>query len=151
MGGLRIRNPQDFWSGVLFVVFGLGAVILARSYTMGTAGRMGPAYFPTILGGLLAILGVVIAFKALQVDGEAVPKLITRPLLVICISVLTFAGLVRYAGLIPAIFSLVVLAAAARRDIRPYETLISAIVLAVLSVALFVWGLNLPFKLFGAG
>src|SRR5688572_14793899 len=49
-GRAMIRSTKDFWTGVLYVFFGLTAIIVARDYGMGTAVRMGPAYFPTILG-----------------------------------------------------------------------------------------------------
>ena len=54
-----VRDPRDFWSGVIFIIFGLAAIIIGRDYSMGTAGRMGPAYFPTILGGLLTLIGSI--------------------------------------------------------------------------------------------
>jgi len=43
-------RSKDFWSGVIFLVAGLASVGFARSYTMGTSMRMGPGYFPTVLG-----------------------------------------------------------------------------------------------------
>jgi hypothetical protein len=58
---VKIKNPKDFWSGVMFV--GVGAFFLVwavANYQMGTAVRMGPAYFPVLLGGLLAALGAVV-------------------------------------------------------------------------------------------
>ena len=56
---MSIRNPKDFWAGLLYVVLGLAAVYIAQDYEMGTATRMGPGYFPTLLGGFLALIGVV--------------------------------------------------------------------------------------------
>ena len=58
---MKIKNPKDFWSGVMFV--GVGAFFLiwaVANYQMGTAVRMGPAYFPVLLGGLLAVLGAIV-------------------------------------------------------------------------------------------
>jgi hypothetical protein len=55
---------KDFWAGLLFIAFGLGFMIVSRNYPMGTSVRMGPAYFPTMLGGLLAVLGAIILFRA---------------------------------------------------------------------------------------
>ena len=57
-----IRDQRDFWSGIMFAVFGVGFVVFAREYDMGTAQRMGPAFFPTVLGALLA-LGEWYAFR----------------------------------------------------------------------------------------
>src|SRR4051794_1510715 len=57
-GEMQIRNGKDFWAGLMFVGFGAAFVIIARDYPMGEALRMGPAYFPTMLGGLLVLLGM---------------------------------------------------------------------------------------------
>lgn len=61
---MKITNGKDFWAGLMFMAFGLGFVIIAQNYAMGNAVRMGPAYFPTVLGGMLAVLGAVIFFRA---------------------------------------------------------------------------------------
>jgi len=61
---MKVKNGKDFWAGLMFTGFGLGFMLVAFNYPMGSAVRMGPAYFPTVLGGLLAILGAVIFFRA---------------------------------------------------------------------------------------
>jgi len=61
---MKITNGKDFWAGLMFMAFGLGFMIVANNYAMGTAVRMGPAYFPTVLGGMLAVLGAAIFFRA---------------------------------------------------------------------------------------
>lgn len=62
---MQIKNEKDFWAGLMFMGFGLAAVIIASlNYQMGTAVRMGPAYFPTVLGGLLAVLGFIVFLRA---------------------------------------------------------------------------------------
>jgi len=70
---MKIRNQKDFWAGLMFLAFGLGFAILALNYQMGTAVRMGPAYFPTVLGGLMALLGAIVLLRSLvsRVTGEA--------------------------------------------------------------------------------
>ena len=60
---MKIRNAKDFWSGVMFIAFGLFFAGFARQYDLGTAARMGPAYFPTMLGLLLVLVGAMIGFK----------------------------------------------------------------------------------------
>ena len=60
---MKIANGKDFWAGLMFLGFGLGFMIVAQDYAMGTAVRMGPAYFPTVLGGILAVLGAIILFR----------------------------------------------------------------------------------------
>ncbi|MGP1664418.1 MAG: tripartite tricarboxylate transporter TctB family protein, partial [Rhodanobacter sp.] len=61
---MQIRNGTDFWAGLIFIGFGLGFVLTASNYSMGSAARMGPGYFPTVLGGLLALLGGGIVVRA---------------------------------------------------------------------------------------
>ena len=76
-----IRDPKDFWSGVIFVIFGLAAVIIGRDYSMGTAGRMGPAYFPTILGGLLVLIGSIGVVRSMFKSGGAIGRFEFQPAL----------------------------------------------------------------------
>ncbi len=57
---MKIVNGRDFWAGLMFIAIGLGFMIASRSYQMGSAVRMGPAYFPTVLGGILAVLGAIV-------------------------------------------------------------------------------------------
>jgi len=61
---MKIANGKDFWAGLMFIAFGLGFMVVARNYAMGTAVRMGPAYFPMVLGGMLAALGAAIFSRA---------------------------------------------------------------------------------------
>jgi putative tricarboxylic transport membrane protein len=61
---MKVTNGKDFWAGLMFISFGLGFMWVSQSYPMGTAVRMGPAYFPTVLGGMLAVLGGVVFFRA---------------------------------------------------------------------------------------
>lgn len=61
---MQIKNGKDFWAGVMFMGIGLGFMIVARNYPMGTAVRMGPSYFPTVLGGILVVLGAIIFLRA---------------------------------------------------------------------------------------
>jgi hypothetical protein len=61
---LKIKNGKDFWAGVMFIAFGIGFMVAARQYAMGTSVRMGPSYFPTVLGAMLTVLGAVVFFRA---------------------------------------------------------------------------------------
>ena len=58
------RNPKDFWTGLLYIFFGASAIFIARDYNMGTALRMGPAFFPTILGAVLAVIGAIAVIRS---------------------------------------------------------------------------------------
>ena len=66
---MTVANGKDFWAGLMFIGFGLGFVVVAiTNYAMGTAASMGPAYFPTVLGGLLAALGAITLVRAFVSD-----------------------------------------------------------------------------------
>ena len=140
---MAIRNPRDFWSGVLFTLLGLGALVIGSKYTLGTAARMGPGYFPRILGILLIVLGVVIALRALRVHGEAMPRFRLRPLIIVLGSVVLFGLIVRPLGVALSTVILIVVASAASPEFRPRESLVSGLVLAALAVGVFVIGLQL--------
>jgi len=137
---IEIRSRKDFGTGLIFVFFGAGAMFMSRHYPMGTVMRMGPAYFPSILGGLLALLGLAIALRGLYVRGEAPTPLALRP-------VVAFALLVQSLGLVLAVFALVVISCLGGLDFRLREVAILYLVLAALALGLFVYGLGLPFKL----
>jgi hypothetical protein len=67
---LNIKSPKDFWAGLMFIgVGGFFMVWALTHYQMGTAVRMGPAYFPTVLGGLLLFLGVLVLMQGLSMQG----------------------------------------------------------------------------------
>src|SRR2546428_11195572 len=61
---MKITNGKDFWAGLMFIAFGLAFMLISQNYAMGNAVRMGPAYFPTVLGGMLAVLGAAIFLRA---------------------------------------------------------------------------------------
>jgi hypothetical protein len=145
-----IRHPKDFWSGIIFTVAGLAAVFIAQDYSMGTAGRMGPAYFPTVLGGLLAIVGLIIlgrSFFGKQEDG--VREFAVKPLLLVLAAVLVFGFLFRQAGLMVAIPALIFVSAVASPKFKLLPTALLAIGLALFSWFLFVKMLGLPLPVLG--
>jgi hypothetical protein len=138
-----IRHPKDFFAGLVFIAFGVAAMAIGSNYSLGTAARMGPGYFPRILGILLVGLGSLLSLRALRLDGVAIPAWEWRPTLIVLGSVVLFGLIVTHAGLVVSTIVLIVLASAASRDFRPGEAMISAVVLAALSVAVFVIGLKL--------
>jgi hypothetical protein len=149
---VRIGNQKDFWSGVMFLVLGIGFVLLSQDYQMGTAQRMGPAYFPTVLGGLLAVLGLVIAIQGLrrnEVSGE-IERLHFRPLLIVLGAVVLFGALLRPAGLVVALLVLIGLSSYASHEFRLREVIPLAALLVLLVLAVFIWGLGLVIPLWPA-
>jgi hypothetical protein len=146
---LAIRGPKDFWSGLLYIFFGMSAVVIARDYDMGTALRMGPAYFPTILGWLLAAIGGVSVVRAFIVAGEPVGGLAIKPLAIVVGATLLFGFTVRQAGLAVALPMLVVISAAASRRFRWAATLVLAAALTIFCVFVFRKWLGVPLPILG--
>ncbi|HEU4369834.1 MAG TPA: tripartite tricarboxylate transporter TctB family protein [Methylomirabilota bacterium] len=138
------RAPKDFWAGLLFIGIGVGFALAARHYPMGTTVRMGPAYFPTVVGGLLAVLGLIILGNAFVREGPAVPRSSLRPFLLVPLAVVLFGLLLKPGGLVLASVVLVVVGALGGSEIRWKEVVVLGVLLAAFSVATFVKGLGLP-------
>jgi Tripartite tricarboxylate transporter TctB family len=144
---VRIRNPRDFYAGVIFLSFGLCAVLVGRDYPMGSALRMGAGYFPFVLGLLLLVLGAVICVKSLLIPGEDLETIGLRPLLLVLAAIAAFAASVDSLGLVTATILLTVIGAAASPESRWREVAVLTVALLALSLGAFVYGLGLPFKL----
>ena len=138
-----IRNPKDFWSGALFVAIGIATLVLGSKYALGTAARMGPGYFPRILGILLIFLGGILAVRATRTVGGPVPRVHWRPTLIVLGSIVLFGAIVRTLGVALSTVILIVTASAASREFKPRESLIVGVCLAALAVGVFVVGLQL--------
>ena len=147
----RIRSPKDFWAGVLYAGFGGIAVIFARDYGMGSGARMGPAYFPTVLGSLLLLIGFASIVRSLAKDGEPLGAIAWKPMLLVTAATVLFGLLLRAAGLVPAIVVLVLVSAAASVKFRFAWRALGLMALLVAFCALvFVEGLGLNVPLLGA-
>ena len=144
-----IRDPKDFWSRVIFVIFGLAAVIIGRDYSMGSAGRMGPAYFPTILGAILTLIGLIGVVRSMIKTGSAVGRIAVREILLVMLSVALFGILVRGAGLAVSVIVLVMVSGYASIKFKIGPFLAVAVGLAVFAVLVFTKGLGLPMPMFG--
>jgi hypothetical protein len=142
---MRLKNAKDFWSGVMFAVFGLLFAGIAQRYDMGSAARMGPSYFPTVLGGLLVLLGLIIGFNSLSVVSadSKVDRFHFKPLLLILGSVVAFGLLLRPAGLIVALAVLVIVASLGSGEFKWREIVPLAIGLTLLVLAVFIYGLSM--------
>jgi hypothetical protein len=146
----RIRNPKDFWAGVLFAALGLAAIVIGSRYNLGTAARMGPGYFPRILGILLIVLGSIIAMRGLRLNGGTITKWKWRPTVIVLGSVVIFGLILTKVGMALSVVILIVLASAASAEFRPKEAIISGILLAMLAVGVFVVGLKLQVPIWPA-
>jgi len=144
-----IRHPKDFWTGAIFMFVGLAAVIIGRNYPMGTAGRMGPAYFPTVLGGLLALIGLAAVIRSFFSEGEPIGKFAFKETALIIGAVLLFGFLIRGGGMIVAVIAIVLLSARASQKFRWRYMLALAVGLAAFAVLVFVKLLGLPIPILG--
>ena len=158
---MKIKSQQDWWAGLMFIAFGIFFIIVALGtpefidkiagsglipgYKMGSSVRMGPAYFPVVLGGMLAVLGLLVLFDSLVEDGPKVKKFHFRPLLFIAVSSLAFAYLLKPLGLVLASIVLVFIAAYGGHEFKWKEVAVMSVVLVIFSVLVFVKGLSLPF------
>ena len=142
-----IRHPKDFVAGVLFATVGMAAIVIAANYPLGTAARMGPGYFPRILGILLLLLGAALSLRALKIKGAPLPEWQWRPMLIVLGSVIAFGLVVTRLGLILSTIGLVFASSTASHEFRWKEALISGILFAALAAGVFVFGLNLQLPL----
>ena len=151
---LKIKSPEDFWSGLIFIGIGILAIYLSRDYPMGSALRMGPGYFPTWLGGIMVGFGVVIAALSLKMQlqsGEDEPEPWGfRPWLVLSGSFVLYGLMMDYieAGFVPSLMVLITGCALAHKDVHWWETILLAIFVPMGAVALFVYIIGLPYRLF---
>ncbi|MGQ3054858.1 MAG: tripartite tricarboxylate transporter TctB family protein [Roseateles sp.] len=147
---MKIKSQRDFWSGLMFLVVGVGFAWGATEYSFGTSARPGPGYFPFGLGILLAVFGGAVLFTALTVEaegGDPVGDIAWRPLLVIIGSIIVFGLALPRLGLAVTLPLLITLASLAGNEFRWRDVLISCVVLTFGSWALFIVGLKLTIPL----
>ena len=144
---MRIRSQKDFWCGVLFFAIGIAFMLIARNYRFGTAARMGPGFFPAMLGGLLAVLGLTLSIPALVRDGDPFPRLHLRPLLTVLIGIIIFALTLQPLGFVLSAAIFVLVCGLADPELRFVESAGLAVLLVAFCVGVFVAVLGLPLNL----
>ncbi len=144
-----IRSPKNFAVGAIFV--GLAAVfaLSATSLNIGTAGRMGPGYFPLMLAAALALLGLALVGVGLIAEGEMPAAANIRGIALVGLAVAVFAFGVRPIGVVPSVFASSFLFSLAGREFSPKPAAVTALVLAIGSWLLFVIALRMPWSAFG--
>jgi putative tricarboxylic transport membrane protein len=145
---MRIKSPKDFWAGLMFIGTGVFFLVWAMThYQMGTAVRMGPAYFPVMLGGLLAFLGLLVLLESFAMQGPKVPAFALRPLILISFACVVYGYLMKPLGLVAATAALVFISAYGGHEFKWKEVTILSAILILFSVLVFVKGLTLPFPI----
>ena len=147
---MRLRNAKDLLAGCLFLAFGAAFLALAQSYQLGSARRMGPAYFPVVLSLILIAVGLATVTRALLVAGPPIRDFAGKSLALVTASVVLFGLIVQGAGLAVATAALVLASAPASRRFRMLSTLLLALALGVFCTLVFVAGLGLPFPALGS-
>ena len=149
---MRIRNQRDFWSGIMFLVLGVLFVIFSQAYQLGTPARMGPGFFPTMLGVLMALLGLLTMWisTAHSNPETRLEGVGWRELFLVLVAIGVFAATLTHLGMVVAITLLIAISAIASHEFSWKETIISIVVLLVLSDLVFVRGLELQFPVWPA-
>lgn len=142
-----LGSNKDFLAGLLFVLIGAFALIFARDYPMGLAMRMGPGYFPTVLAGILCLIGVYVMVRGILFGAKLAGTWGWKPLALITLAIVLFGFLMDRLGLIPALVVMFFVSALAGREFRFKEVLLLAVVMGGFAVGVFVYVLKLPYPL----
>jgi putative tricarboxylic transport membrane protein len=140
-------DNKDVWAGLFLIAIGVAAVVIARNYTFGTALRMGPGFFPTVLGGFLVLSGLYTLTNGLRSGEKIEGSWPLRALIVLPLALILFGLLIERAGFAPAMLVLIFGSGLAGTDFRVIELLIFSVLLTALCAIVFVWALGLPYPL----
>lgn len=147
---MALRNAKDFWTGVIYIAAGLSALIIGRDYGMGTARKMGPAFFPAILSALLIVIGLISLARSYLTPGSPVGKVTLRGLALVIGATVAFGLIVRGAGLIVALPLLVVISAYASSRFSWRTSIPLALGLTLFCILVFLKGLGIPLPILGS-
>ncbi|MEL0107073.1 MAG: tripartite tricarboxylate transporter TctB family protein [Rhodospirillaceae bacterium] len=144
---LRICSQKDFYAGLMFTGFGIFALYEAHKYDMGVIERMGPGYFPTILGALLVGLGLAVFVRSFFSGVATKIRVDLRPIVLVLSGVVAFGLLLNVAGLVVAAFALITLACLGSWEFRLRDTLIMFVILVAFCTLVFYYGLEVSMPL----
>jgi uncharacterized membrane protein len=149
---MHIRNHKDFWAGIMFGAFGIFFAGFGTEYKFGSAAHMGPGYFPTLLGCILMLLGIVIAVSGVSAKAseQKVNRFAWSTLLFILGPIVLFGLLLNILGLVLCLLMVVGISSYASHEFTWKATLGNAAVLIVLCLTVFIYALNLQFPLWPA-
>jgi len=145
-----VRSARDFWAGIIYIAIGAAALFMAQGYPLGTLQRMGPGYFPSILGGLMLLFGVTSLVRSFSVAGPLVAPIAWKALFLVIGSSALFALLLPRAGLVIAsMFAGLASAAASRWFALDVKALVGLVALAAACALVFVTILHVPMPIWG--
>ena len=142
-----LLDNTDFLSGLQFIAVGGLGWWMARDYPFGSALRMGPGYFPTVLSVIMVVSGIYFLIKGIRSDEVVQGNWSIRALIILPISMAIFGYLMDEAGFIPAAVALVFISAAASREFKWIEVTIFSVGLTAVCAAGFIYGLGMPWPL----
>ena len=144
-----IRSSKDFWAGLIYIFFGSSSMIIAHDYAMGTSVKMGPAYFPTILGAVLIVIGAISVIRAFFVSGTPIGAFAFKAPSFVIVSTVVFGLVVRGLGLAVALPVLVIISAYGSTRFRWRPTIVMAVGLTIFCALVFIKGLGIPLPIVG--
>jgi hypothetical protein len=144
-----IKNPRDFWAGVMFLTVGGLFAGIALTYKLGTAARMGPGFFPFMLGAILAVLGIAIAAGAMREKnkGPGVEKFHWGPVFWVLMPIVVFGILLKIVGMLVMGLFVVIVSSIGSHEFRLRPVVLLALGLVIFCALTFVAGLKLPIPL----
>lgn len=142
------RTNKDFWAGLLLLGFGVTGFYMALDYPFGSALRMGPGYFPRVLAGIIIAFGLFVMTRGIR-SGEKVRGVWGwKPLAFITVSLVLFGWIMDRYGLIPALVAMFFACTLGGHEFKFKEVAILTVAMSAFAVAVFVYGLGLPYRLF---
>src|SRR5262245_33500474 len=147
---MTLRLSKDVWAGAMLIGIGTAAMVIARSYPFGTALRMGPGYFPIVLGAVPTTFGLFILARGLRREERMTGSFSLRAPVILPLSLVLFGVLMEHGGFVPAMIVLILGSATASGEFRFVEAVLFSLALTAVSVVVFVWGLGLPYPLITA-
>lgn len=148
---MKLSHPKDFFAGLMFTAFGLTAMLMAFEYPLGSAARMGPGYFPRVLGGIMIILGLILSLRSFKLKGDPIAPFAWKAIGLVLGGVCLFGAIVIQTGLVVATTALIFVTGLASKEFNVKESIYSSIILSVIAVLMFIVGLKLQFPIFPWG
>lgn len=141
---VRVKSPQDFGAGAVFIAIGIAGIALGSDLPMGTAGRMGAGYFPMILSSLIILIGLITGARGLSIEGPPIDRFHLRPLLFILGTIAISGYLLNWTGLLITTVIVTLLAALARPKANLGEATLLGLGIGLFAIGVFVYALNQP-------
>lgn len=142
----RITHPQDFWSGLLFVAFGVVGAHLSSGFVFGALTKMGPGFLPTVLSYLMITIGALVTLRSFALKGGGIQPSAVKPQALIVAAIVLFALMIERVGLIPTVFVVLIVASFAAEEAKLRDSVLLAAAMALACYLVFIVLLGLPLR-----